>query len=90
MEFMEKKALLASEAKLGKEAQFRGAEAHLLIELDGSEKPELEHAYEKIGEIVSAFEAVDVLVAEDKPSKERLWEMRRTRPPEIAHFRDRA
>ena len=77
MEFMELKSVRAAEAFLKKEAPYRDAPAQLLIQLDGQDKAELEKQYEKIGEIVSNFDAQDVLVAEDKTSKDRLWEVRR-------------
>lgn len=78
MEFMEKKAVRAAEEFLKKRAPFREAEAHLLVQLDGDKPEELREQYERIGEIVSRYEALDVLVAEDRPSQDRLWEMRRS------------
>ena len=78
MEFMERKAILASEALLEKKAPYREAEAHLLVQLDGEERQELQKVYERIGEIVSDYGALDVLVAEDRPSQDRLWEVRRS------------
>lgn len=77
MEFMEQKAVLAAEKFLEKRAPFREAEAHLLVQLDGDDKAALTADYEKIGRIVSDFGALDVLVAEDRPSRDRIWEMRR-------------
>jgi glycolate oxidase len=77
MEFMERKAVLASEKFLEKRAPFREAEAHLLIQLDGNDREQLRREYELIGEVASKHEALDVLVAEDRPTQERLWEVRR-------------
>ena len=77
MEFMERKAVLASEKFLEKRAPFREAEAHLLIQLDGNDQEQLRREYELIGEVASKHEALDVLVAEDRPTQERLWEIRR-------------
>jgi len=78
MEFMEKKAVLAAEAFLEKKAPYREAEAHLLVQLDGEEREDLQKLYERIGQIVSDHGALDVLVAEDRPSQDRLWEIRRS------------
>jgi glycolate oxidase len=78
MEFMEKKAILAAEAFLEKKAPYREAEAHLLVQLDGEAREDLQKIYERIGEIVSDYGALDVLVAEDRPSQERLWDIRRS------------
>lgn len=77
MEFMERKAVLASEGFLEKRAPFREAEAHLLVQLDGNDREQIRREYELIGEIVSEYEALDVLVAEDRPTQDRLWEIRR-------------
>jgi glycolate oxidase len=77
MEFMEQKAVLAAEKFLEKRAPFREAGAHLLVQLDGDDRKALTADYEKIGRIVSDFGALDVLVAEDRPSRDRIWEMRR-------------
>lgn len=78
MEFMERKAVLAAERFLEKKAPFREAEAHLLVQLDGNDRGQLQREYELIGETVSRHEALDVLVAEDRPSQDRLWEIRRS------------
>lgn len=77
MEFMERKAVLASEAFLEKRSPFREAEAHLLIQLDGNDREQLRREYESIGEVASKHEAMDVLVAEDRPTQDRLWKIRR-------------
>lgn len=77
MEFMERKALLAAEKFLEKRAPFREAGAHLLLQLDGNDREQMRRDYERIGEVVSRHEALDVLVAEDRPSQDRLWEIRR-------------
>ena len=77
MEFMERKAISASEKMLDKKAPFPDAAAHLLIQLDGTDKAQIQADYEKIGEIVMEYGAEDILVAEDKSSQDRLWEIRR-------------
>jgi glycolate oxidase len=77
MEFMEQRAVWASETFLEKKAPFREAAAHLLLQLDGEQQADLQRQYERIGEIASGFQALDVLVAEDRPTSDRLWEMRR-------------
>ncbi|MEW6686351.1 MAG: FAD-binding oxidoreductase [Candidatus Edwardsbacteria bacterium] len=77
MEFMEKKAVLACENFLQKKLPASEAEAQLFIELDGETKEELQTQYERLGEIALQFGAMDILVAEERPSQERLWEARR-------------
>jgi len=77
MEFMEKRTVQMGEKFLQKDANFREAAAQLIIQLDGDTMEHLQEQYEKIGEIVMEHGAEDVLVAEDKTSRDRLWELRR-------------
>lgn len=49
-----------------------GAAFYLLSELDGDDPP-----YEKAGEILLKTGALDVLVAESRPEREKLWNARR-------------
>ncbi|MFA5162257.1 MAG: FAD-linked oxidase C-terminal domain-containing protein [Elusimicrobiales bacterium] len=85
MEFMERKAISASEKMLEKTAPFPNASAHLLIQLDGTDKAQLQSDYEKIGEIAMEYGAEDILVAEDKASQDRIWEIRRAISEAITH-----
>jgi glycolate oxidase len=77
LEFMERDSLLAVEKLTAREVPFRDAQAHLLITLDGMDRARIEADYEKIGEICVAHEALDVLVADNEPTRNRLWETRR-------------
>jgi glycolate oxidase len=77
LEFMERDSLLAVEKLLEREVPFREAQAHLLITLDGMDRSRIEADYEKIGEICVNHEALDVLVADNQPTRDRLWETRR-------------
>ena len=85
MEFMERRAVEITSEMLEKEAPFSSAEAHLLMQLDGSDKEEVQRQYEKIGEIVMEYGADDVLVAEDKASSDRVWEFRRAIADALSH-----
>lgn len=76
LEFMERDAIKAAEKFLEKRLPFSDAEVHLLLEFDG-EKEELEKVYERVGEIALEDGAVDVFVADNRPSQERIWEGRR-------------
>ncbi len=77
LEFMEKDSLLAVERLLEREVPFREAAAHLLITLDGNDKKSIEADYEKIGEICQGNGAVDVMLADNSQTRDRLWETRR-------------
>jgi lactate dehydrogenase (NAD+,ferredoxin) subunit LctD len=85
MEFMDKKTLRLAENLLEKEAPLRDAEAHLLVQLDGQDKGLIQKEYEKIGEVALEYGADDILVAEDKSSADRLWEMRRCLADALVH-----
>lgn len=52
-------------------------QAHLLIEVDGNDMNVLMQEMEGISEIVSRFNAGDVLFAEDAQQKAELWKLRR-------------
>ncbi len=84
IEFMEREALLASEQKIKREVPFREKAAQLLIEIDGYKKEELEGLYETVGEICLDQGAEDVLVADNRPDQERMWEARREIPEGLA------
>jgi len=86
IEFMEKEAIKASERFLGKQVPFDNAEAHLLIEVDGNRKEDVESEYETVGEICLDNGAADVLVADSSTSQERLWEARRAITEALEHM----
>jgi len=77
IEFMEQDSLLACEKHLKKELPLREAAAFLLIKLDGDRKEDVEALCETVGEVCFEHHAIDVLVADDRPTQERLWEARR-------------
>jgi len=77
LEFMGQDCLLACEAYLKKELPFREAEALLLIKLDGNRKEDVEAMAEVIGEVCMEHDAIDVLMADNRPDQDRLWEARR-------------
>ncbi len=77
IEFMERDSVLASEQLLGKQVPHDDAEAHLLIQLDGNHQEAIDADYEIVGEICLQHGARQVLVAKDRPTRDRLWEARR-------------
>ncbi len=77
IEFMERDSLLSVERFLGREAPFRDAAAHLLIQLDGNTREAVDADCEIVSEVCAAHGAEDALVAEDKATRDRLWEFRR-------------
>lgn len=77
IEFMEQDSLLAVERLLGKELPFREAAAQLLIQIDGNHQQALDAEYEAVAELCLDNGAIDVLVAKDPRTRDRLWEARR-------------
>jgi len=76
LEFMEREAIKSAERFLSKDLPFGDAEIHLLIEFDGEEEY-LDSIIERVGEIALKHNAIDVMVADTKPTRERIWEARR-------------
>lgn len=52
-------------------------QAHLLIEVDGNDLDELFNDCEKISNVLYDFECGEILLAESKEQKDRLWRLRR-------------
>jgi len=77
MEFMGQDSILAVERLLEKEVPYHDAAAHLLIQLDGNTQAAVEADMELVGDICLDHGARDVLVAQDRPTRDRLWEARR-------------
>ncbi len=77
IEFMERDIVHACQRFLGKELPYAGAAAQLLIQIDGNHRGALDEAYETVAELCLEAGARDVLVAADRPTRDRLWEARR-------------
>jgi glycolate oxidase len=77
IEFMEQDSVLAVEKLLNKEVPYHDAAAHLLIQLDGSQQEAVDADFETVGDLCLEHGARDVLVARDRPTRDRLWEARR-------------
>jgi len=77
IEFMERDSIQACERLLEKKLPFSDAAAHLLIQLDGNQRDQLEADAETVGAICLKNGAADLLVAQDRPTRDRLWSARR-------------
>jgi glycolate oxidase len=77
IEFMERDSMLAVERLLEREVPFHDAAAHLLIQLDGNRREQVDADMEIVGDLCLQHGARDVLVARDRPTRDRLWEARR-------------
>jgi glycolate oxidase len=77
IEFMERDSMLAVEQLLERKVPFDDAAAHLLIQLDGNHREQVDADMEVVGDLCLQHGARDVLVARDRPTRDRLWEARR-------------
>jgi glycolate oxidase len=77
IEFMERDSVLAVERLSQKEMPYHEAAAHLLIQLDGNSQEAVDADYEVVGDLCLEHGALDVLVAKDSRTRDRLWEARR-------------
>ncbi|RPI18532.1 MAG: FAD-binding protein [Ignavibacteriae bacterium] len=77
IEFMEKAAVKAAEERQNKKFPNSEAGAQLFIEVDGNYPELLDKDIEKIAEVVSEFNPLDLLLAEDQQKVEDVWALRR-------------
>jgi glycolate oxidase len=77
VEFMDRTSFLAACEYLNEALDYRQAGAMLLITVDGAGKPEVEAAAEAVGEQCLHGEAIEVYVADNHTTSERVWKIRR-------------
>ncbi len=77
IEFMDKRSARASCEYLNERIPYEQAEAMLLIELDGNSRAQLEEEYEATGELCLQNGAIEVYVADNATTQERIWSVRR-------------
>ncbi len=78
IEFMDRRSALAACQYLNEQIPYENAGAMLLIELDGNSLPQLEEQYEAVGELCQANGALEVYVADNYTTCERIWSVRRS------------
>jgi len=77
LEFMERDIVQACEAVTEEKAPYRDAAAQLLITIDGNHQDQIDADMETVAETCLDNGAIDVLVARDRPTSDRLWKARR-------------
>jgi glycolate oxidase len=77
IEFMEQDSIHAVERLTGAEVPFDDAAAHLLIQLDGNSRDAVDADLEIVGDLCQRHGAREVLVADDRATRDRLWSARR-------------
>ena len=77
IEFMDQRSVRAACEYLNESLPYERAGAMLLITLDGSDECELERQYEVVGELCLDSGAIEVYVADNYTTSERIWKVRR-------------
>ncbi|HEY9071324.1 MAG TPA: FAD-linked oxidase C-terminal domain-containing protein [Candidatus Ozemobacteraceae bacterium] len=77
IEFMDRMSIEASCRYLNESLPWEAAGAMLLITLDGSDPAQVEREYEVVGERCLAGGAIEVYVADNATTSERVWKVRR-------------
>jgi len=77
IEFMDGAAIRLVEKFLARPVSFNQAGCHTIVELDGNDPETIQKNYEKIGAVGLAMGAPDVLVGDNTPDREKIWEPRK-------------
>ncbi len=77
IEFMDKLSVQTTCQYLNEQLPYEQAGAMLLIEVDGSSEAQVEQEYETIGELCLEHGAIEVYVADNSTTQERVWSVRR-------------
>ncbi len=78
LEFMDKKGVEISTSKQNIPFEFGDEKAYLLIEIDAFNTEDLMPQCEKIYTVLERMGVLNVLIAEDAETKEKLWKIRRS------------
>ena len=77
IEFMDRQAVQAACQYLNETIPYQQAGAMLLITVDGADAEQVEREYEAIGELCLEAGAIEVYVADNSTTSERIWKVRR-------------
>jgi glycolate oxidase len=77
VEFMDRGSVQASCEYLNESIPYQDAGAMLLITVDGTDADSVANQYEAIGELCLANKAIEVYVADNHTTSERVWKVRR-------------
>ncbi len=80
LEFMDKPSVKAAEKYLNTKIPNDDAEAHLIIEVDGFDKESVEKQYESVGQMCLDNGAIEVYVADNPITREKVWKIRKSIP----------
>jgi len=80
IEFMDKNSFTASCEYLNETFDYQQAGAMLIITVDGPDKQQVEREYESIGRLCLDSGGIEVYVADNATTSERIWNIRRNIP----------
>jgi glycolate oxidase len=84
IEFMDRTSVQAACEYLNESIPYRRAGAMLLVSVDGPDAEQVEREYEAIGELCLDDGALEVYVADNFTTSERIWSVRRNIPEAFA------
>lgn len=77
LEFMDSLSIKAAEMYLNKKLPYSDAGAYIICEIDGSSETQVQDDYETIGKLCLENGALEVFVADNMSSQERIWKARK-------------
>lgn len=77
VEFMDNLSIKAAEAYLNQKLSYSDAAACVIIEVDGTSERQVEEDYETIGNLCMENGGLDVFVADNKSTRDRVWKARK-------------
>ncbi len=77
IEFMDRLSVQASCEYLNESLPYEGCGAMLLIEMDGPDAQAVDADAEKVGDLCTAMGALEVYMADNRTTQERVWSVRR-------------
>jgi len=80
VEFMDRLSFTTACEYLNESLSYEGAGAMLLIEVDGSDPGQVERDYDAVGQLCLDRGAIEVYVADNHTTRERIWKIRRNVP----------
>jgi len=86
MEFMDRRSIKLAERFLNTGLPFDDAGAHLIIQLEGNDPEVLADDMERIGDLCFAHGALEVFVADNRTTRDKLWKARKCLAEAIMAF----
>ena len=84
VEFMDRTSVRTACAYLNETIPYEQAGAMLLITVDGADEEQVGREYERVGEQCLEFDAIEVYVADNRTTSERVWNVRSNIPEAFA------